>query len=102
MKLKGRRSLLTSSNFPYAGGEEVELEQSEVWALGKLAVWRSTVSQILARLEGDELVHLRLESQVPEAQVWLKEMLKYVRPREPSKVPGWTITWKELPAGDSR
>lgn len=94
--LKGRACLYASNGFPYAGGEEVELRLEELEAIGLLSVWRSDRHQVLVRLEGEKLVLVRAEEQTETSQRWLKETLKNVRAREPSKEKAWDVVWKVL------
>lgn len=94
--LRGRLCLTASNGFPYAGGDEIELGIDKLEAVGLLSVWRSDRKQVLLRLEEEKLVLIRADEQNPMMQQWLKEMLKNVRAREPSKEQAWAITWKVL------
>lgn len=94
--LLGRACLFASNGFPYAGGDVVEVKLEELEAVGLLSVWRSDRRQVLLRLEGEKLVLIQANEQSPTMQRWIKEALKNVRAREPSKEQAWTVVWKVL------
>lgn len=102
MLFRGRLCLTASNGFPYAGGDVLEVQLEDVSAIGRLFVWRSKIAQTLVRLEDGRLVHVRLEEQPQEVQEWVKHQLRNMRPREPTKVQGWVLAWREQPSKSSR
>ncbi len=94
--LMGRLCLLASNRFPYAGGDLIEVKLEELEAVGLLSVWHSDRRQTILRLAGEKLVIVRPDEQSPTMQQWLKETLKHVRAREPSKEQAWAVVWKVL------
>lgn len=96
MMVTGRQSLRTTTNFPYAGGDDVTLDTKDIRALGKLTAWGSSCVQFVARLADDSLVHVRACDQAPEVQKWIRATTKDLRAQNPDRLVGWAIAWKEL------
>jgi hypothetical protein len=95
--VRGLVKVLSNTGCPWPGGEEVEFQQADVSALGKLTCWGSSCVQFLVRLTDGRELFVRADRQAKEDERFLRKIAKHV-PKAVSYVTqseGWRTSWAE-------
>jgi hypothetical protein len=96
--MRGLVKALSNTGCPWPGGEEIEFQQADVTALGKLTCWGSSCVQFVVRLTDGHEVFVRADRQSKEDERFLRKIAKRV-PRAGtvvSRSAGWRMSWAEV------
>ena len=96
--MRGTEKALSNTGCPWPGGVEVEFQQSDVAALGKLTSWGSSCVQFIVRLADGREVFVRADRQPKEDERFLRKIAKRV-PHAGTVVSrdvGWRTIWAEV------
>lgn len=96
--MKGLVKVLSNTGCPLPGYEEVEFQQADVAALGKLTCWGSACVNFIVRLVDGRELFVRADRQAKEDERFLRKIAKRVpKVGSASRSEGWRTSWVEVP-----
>jgi hypothetical protein len=96
--VRGYLKALSNTGCPLPGYEDVEFQQADIAALGKLTCWGSACIQFLVRLTDGRELFVRADKQAKEDERFLRRIARKV-PRVGlvvSRSEGWRTCWIEV------
>ena len=95
--VKGLVKALSNTGCPWPGGEEIEFQQADVVAFGKLTCWGSACIQFIVRLADGREVFVRADRQAKEDERFLRKIAKRVpKVGYAMRSEGWRTSWVEV------
>lgn len=100
--MKAITAIKTNTGCPWAGGEEVTVELSEIKAIGKLSIYGSFVINYVVMTTDERLYFINVSKiktgllgTPAEAKAIQKAVKNLVAPN-PSREVGWATRWQEV------
>jgi hypothetical protein len=95
--MRGLEKALSNTGCPWPGGVEVEFQQADVAALGKLVCWGSACIQFIVRLTDGREVFVRADRQAKEDERFLRKIAKRVpKVGYATRGEGWRTSWIDI------